>query len=130
MHYLDKRSEEVRSLIEGTEHDRQQAREHFEQSQQGLRESGRQILKMKEAATKEADEMIRKAREQAKSEALALLEKAKTEIVKETDIARDMIRKDVASLSLAIAEKVLEREITDADHRRLIEQSLKELSGG
>jgi F-type H+-transporting ATPase subunit b len=128
--YLDRRADEVRSLLEGAERDNTHAAENLNSSKRELVESRQEILKMKDDAVKEADELMRKAREEAKQEALELLEKAKAEIEKETDAAKLAIKKDVASVALEIAEKILEREVKDADHKRFIEKSLKELSNG
>ena len=56
-----------------------------------------------------------------------VLERAHRQMELETEQAIQTIRAQAADLALKAAEKVLERSITDADHRRLADQAVAEL---
>ena len=128
MKYLDERAEDVRRLIEGAEHDRKKAEEHLEASKEEIRKTREAMLKMKEATTRDADREKIKTIDEAKKEALEILQRTELDVKKEIERAKDNVRKDISSLSLAIAKKILGREIKEEDHKKLIKESLKELN--
>ncbi len=93
--------------------------------------------KMK-SAKNEADEIIRKASEnaailsnkmtaEAKEKADAVIRHAKNEAELEYKRAADGVKQEIADVSAAIAEKVLEREINENDHRSLISDFLGQI---
>lgn len=77
-------------------------------------EQGRII---KEAADTRAA-MIAQAREQAGAEAAKVLEKAREQIAAEKDDAIREIRAQLSTLSVAVAEKVVRKEMEDSEARR------------
>jgi F-type H+-transporting ATPase subunit b len=78
-----------------------------------LSEASSQRLKTVANASREADEIIRRAREKAAEEGRKELEKALEQIAAERDNAMAQISDHAASLSIAIAEKVLRGELRD-----------------
>ena len=62
----------------------------------------------------------------AKARAKALIERTETEMDEERKKLQSDVEKQIADVSLAVAEKVIGRDISKADNRRLIEESLKE----
>ncbi|MBP0725065.1 F0F1 ATP synthase subunit B [Bacillus sp. RG28] len=90
------------------------------------------------AARKEAQELLEKARKQAdvqrdqivaaaKAEAENMKENAKREITREKELAIQSVQQQVASLSVLIASKVLEKEVKSEDQSAIFEQYLKEV---
>ena len=72
------------------------------------------------------EQILTQAREDARGEADKMLEKARTEIAAEKESALRDIRREVALLSTDIAEKVLQRELSDKPAQTAyIEQLLK-----
>lgn len=93
---------------------------------QEAREKQAQILK-EAAATRDA--IVEKAQEKAREEGARLLGEAKAEIESEKQAAISDIRRQVATLSVEIAEKVLcERLSTDKAQMDLIDRMLDEVS--
>ncbi|MGH7377875.1 MAG: F0F1 ATP synthase subunit B, partial [Candidatus Methylomirabilales bacterium] len=66
----------------------------------------------------------------SREEAARLLEAARVEIGQEVKKAKATLREEAVSLSLAAAEKLLGRALTEADHRRLVEQAIRDVGGG
>jgi len=126
--YLDERADNIRKFIEGAEHDRKQAESYFETSKKELRRAKEEAIRLIESAVREADKEKIKTADGAKKEALAIIEKAEGSIKKEIEKAKDDVKKDIASLSVEIAKKILEREINEEDHEKLIRESLKNIS--
>ena len=75
-------------------------------------------------AAKQAQEILDRARDDADKER----ERAKREIDLEKQRAIGELRAEAVKLSRLVAEKVLDREINEADHRRLADQVLASVS--
>ena len=69
------------------------------------------------------DEILR----QAKTNAAAILDKASAEIAREKMQAIQEARNEISEMALAIAGKVVERELSGADQRRLVDSFIEEL---
>lgn len=83
---------------------------------------------MKEAA-EERDRMIVQAQTQARAEADKILQDARVQIVQEKEAALREIRKEVAIVSMAIAEKVIRKELsTDSAQKELVETLVNEMT--
>ena len=59
---------------------------------------------------------------EARAEAAVLREKAEADIVSEKKKAVNEIKDEISDIAILIAEKVVEKEITPADHEKLIAQ--------
>ena len=86
--------------------------------QEALVEKARkeQAAILKEAASSR-DAMIEQAKVQARDEAAKILDQAKVQIAAEKESALRDVRKEVAVLSVAVAEKVLRKDLDDDSSR-------------
>jgi F-type H+-transporting ATPase subunit b len=75
---------------------------------------------------KQADAQREEIISTARAEAERLKNAAKLEIEQEKAKAVAALREQVASLSVMIASKVIEKEISEKDHEKLIMESIKE----
>jgi len=130
MNYLDTRAKGIKDMIEESQKNREIAQQEFQNAKDELQKAKHHVIEMKNSVIKEADEHRRFTIEQAKQEAASLLERAKLEVKQELASAKSSLKSDIASLSIEIARKILEREVKDKDHKKLIEDSIKELSNG
>ncbi|MDO4309335.1 MAG: F0F1 ATP synthase subunit B [Prevotella sp.] len=93
---------------------------------QEAREKQAQILK---EATATRDAIVEKAQDKAREEGARLLSEAKAEIENEKQAAISDIRRQVATLSVEIAEKVLREKLsTDKAQMDLIDRMLDDVS--
>lgn len=75
-----------------------------------------------------SEEILKKAREKAGEEAKRLIETAREQIKNEKDSAMEEIIKQVAGLSVDIAEKILREKLKDEKQQKeLIEKLLKDI---
>lgn len=92
-----------------------------------LKEAREQASQIRDQAHQQAI----KIKDQAKSEALAekerQLEAARAEIELEAARAKDTLRKQVSSLALVGAEKLLQREVDEKTHADLLDELVKEI---
>lgn len=81
------------------------------------------VAKSRSAADRLREEMKHKAR----AEADALVRNAERQIQLETERALAQIRNEAVDLSLAIASKLIRRNLTKEDNERLIEEALTQV---
>jgi F-type H+-transporting ATPase subunit b len=74
-------------------------------------------------AARFADEMKQKAR----ADAEAVVKNAQREIDTQTNRAIETIRREAIDLSVAVASKILRREISPADNQRLVDDTIREM---
>ena len=77
----------------------------------------------KAAAEKIKDDTVAKAKEEANK----IKEEAKLQFKAEKDKAISDIKKEVVDLSISVAEKLINKNISEQDNSSLIEESLKEI---
>lgn len=83
---------------------------------------------LQEAAT-ERDKMIAQAQDKAREEAQKIMDDARVRIQEEKEAAVREVRQEVAKLSIAIAEKVIRKELsTDDAQKALVDKLLNEVT--
>ena len=83
---------------------------------------------LKDAAA-ERDKLIASAQEQAREEAARIMEDTRERIRQEKEAALRDIRREVAVLSVAIAEKIVRKELsTDEGQKEMVDRIFDELS--
>jgi len=78
-------------------------------------------------AEKRAGEVIDEAKQQAKTEVEGILAAARAEIERERNAAREQLRQQVATLAVAGAARILEKEIDARSHAKLLDDVVKQL---
>jgi F-type H+-transporting ATPase subunit b len=82
---------------------------------------------MQEAAA-ERDRMIAQAQDKAREEAQKIMDEARVRIQEEKEAAIKEVRKEVAVISLAIAEKIVRKDLsTEASQKALADRLLDEM---
>lgn len=102
---------------------------HLNQEQERIMAETReeQALLKKEAAA-ERERMIAVARDQAHAEAQKIMDEAKARIQEEKEAALRDMRREVAKISLTIAEQVVRKEMsTEKGQRELVDTLVDEL---
>ena len=122
---LQDREDMVRSSLEDAEKAKSELERLNEESEAIMakaRSEAQSILADgKAAAEKVKDDIIAKSKEQANK----IREDAGNQIQVEKDKAISEIKKEVVNLTLSVAEKLIRKNLRDADNKSLIEESLK-----
>jgi F-type H+-transporting ATPase subunit b len=124
---LDRRSKAIEDSIEHAERTKREADELLEEYRARLREAREQSEDIVVRARKAADSLQDQAKADASKQREELLAAARRDIEAETRRALDEIRKEVADLTVIATEKVTRKSLTPDDHRRLIEEALREV---
>ncbi|WP_165312670.1 F0F1 ATP synthase subunit B [Vibrio ziniensis] len=86
-----------------------------------LKEAKRTATEVIEQANKRKAQILDEAREEAQAERQKILAQAASEVEAERNRARDELRKQVATLAIAGAEKILERAIDKDAHKDILD---------
>lgn len=80
-----------------------------------------------EQANKRANQIIEEAKERAREEGERLLAMAQGDIAQEMQMAKEKLRKEVATLAIASAEKILERSVDARVQSELVDKLITEI---
>lgn len=92
-----------------------------------LSDARAKAIQIVEHANHRANEIVEEARNTAVAEGERLVHAARQEIEQETQAARDALRREVASIALAGASRLLEREIDPRAHADLLDSLADEI---
>jgi len=126
MRMLDERSGKVKESMEQTESIREQAERAEDEAKKRIETASREGQDLVAQAVKTGEDIRQKAQEEAKPEAEALINRARQEIQRERDEAIGELRNEIADLTIAAAEKVIEQSLDKEAHRKLIDKVLEE----
>lgn len=119
---LAQREEEVNSMYEKAEEAQKNAQSlesEYTQKLTGAKEEAARIMKdAAHEASVRGEEIVSEAQQKAS----ALLAKAQAEIEREKDAAVTEIKSDIASIAVSVAEKIIEKDLSEKDHERLVEE--------
>ena len=94
----------------------------YEQNLQNARTEANQIVaRAQKTATARSEEIVGEARAQA----AALKQKAEADIAQERKKAVNEVKDEIGGIAMEIASKVVEREISEKDHKDLIDEFIK-----
>ena len=124
---LDERRERIQRSIEEAEHARIEARKLLEEHRALIGQARGQAEEILSEARKVADAQRQRVREETEADRQRRLEETRRQIEAETQRALVQIRTEVAELTIVAAAKVTGKVLDDTDHRRLIEDAVKEL---
>ena len=94
----------------------------YEQNLQNARTEANQIVATaQKTATARSEEIVGEARAQA----AALKQKAEADIPQERKKAVNEVKDEIGGIAMEIASKVVEREISEKDHKDLIDEFIK-----
>ena len=123
---LDERAERIKTSLSAAEKANEDAAlsaEKIEKELISARQEGQKII---DQAKKLSEEFKDKEKSKALEEIESLIEKSKSDLEKETRVAINELRKNFSILVLEAAEKVVDKEIDENTHTKLIEKVLKE----
>jgi len=126
-HMLDERRDRIRRSIEEAENARTEARKLLEEHRALIGQARGQAEQILAEARKVADSQRQRVKEETEADRQRRLEETKRQIEAETHRALEQIRAEVAELTLVATTKVTGKVLDDADHRRLIEDAIKDL---
>ena len=124
---LDDRREKIRAAIDEADHAREEARNLLEEHRKLIGQAKSDAEEILAEARKVADSQRERVREETEADRQRRLEETRRQIEQATHQALGQIRDEVGKLSLAAAEKITRKSLTDKDQQRLIDEALAEI---
>jgi F-type H+-transporting ATPase subunit b len=107
--------------------EREQAREQLHKYEEKLATARGEVDAMLDEARRDAAALREREEVRAKEEARLIVERARREIDVAADTAVKRLYEHAAQLSTSAAAKILDRELTAADHDRLVAEAIEAL---
>lgn len=123
---LEERTNTIESSIKHAEEVRVEVDQMKKETQANLAESRKEAQEIIARANRAAEEMKNDIIAKANTEVVGMKSKALAEIEAATEAARVELRDTAASLAIMAAEKVLERTITEEDHKKMVKEFVNE----
>ncbi len=124
---ISKRQEEIREKIDDADHRNTEAQKYLEEQKKNIDLSRVEAKKIidegKDTARKLKEEIETKASEKSR----AMIEEALVEIRSEKNRSLNEVKNEIVEIALAASQKIVSKSLSEEEHKKLIEESLKEL---
>jgi F-type H+-transporting ATPase subunit b len=124
---LERRQAAIRKSLDDAQQAKQELERLHVQSQKILTEARVQADQILSLTRSDANRLRDELKQKAQAEAAGVLKNAERQIEMETARALQQIRREAVDISVAIASKLLERNVTKEDNERLIEETFRQI---
>ena len=124
---IDERRERIRRSLEEADEARHEARRLLEEHRALIGQARGQAEEILSDARRVAESQRQRVKDETEADRHRRLEETRRQIEAETQRALTQIRAEVAELTLIATTKVTGKVLEDEDHRRLIEDAVKDL---
>jgi len=126
---LDKRQQAIRQSLDDAQAAKEELSRLHQESAQIIRQARVDAEAIIAQSRTDAGRLREEMRQKAKTEADGIVRTAERQIQLETARALQQIRSEAVDLSVSIASKLLQRNLTKEDNERLIAEALKRVQG-
>jgi F-type H+-transporting ATPase subunit b len=121
---MGERTQAIQKSLDEAQAARAEATRQQEENETRLRAAHAEAAAIRAQAMKEASEEHKRLVEAARAESQRLVESAKAQMDADVRRAREELRREVADLATAVAEKLVRRSLRDEDHRRIVAEAI------
>jgi F-type H+-transporting ATPase subunit b len=126
---LEGRQESIRKSLDDAQQAKQELERLHHESAQIIRQARLDAESIVTQSRTDAAHLREEMRQRAKAEADGIVKNAERQIQLETTRALQQIRHEAVDLSVSIASKLLQRNVSKEDNERLIAEALKQVEG-
>jgi len=127
MQMLDVRQEAIKKALADADIAKRELERLQEESAQIIRKARVEAESIVSKSWSDGEKLREEMKVKAKAEADAIVKESQRQIEIETGRALRQIRSEVADLSIAIASKLIQRNVSKEDNDRLIQDTLKQI---
>lgn len=125
---LHQREEFVRKSLTDAKHEREEAERLLADYTAKVHKAREEATAIVEEGRRDAEEVRKRIHGEAKGEADAIVAAAKKDIQMARDDAVKKLHDETIMLATTLASKIVRKDLSQGDHRRLLDESLAELS--
>jgi F-type H+-transporting ATPase subunit b len=126
---LETRQQGIRKALDDAQAAKQELERLQQESAQIMRKARAEAETLITQSRADADRLREEIRQKAKADAEGIMRNAERQIQLETGRALQQIRSEAVDLSVMIASKIIQRNITKEDNERLIADALTQVEG-
>ena len=127
IHALDERKKRIAEGLAAAERGAKEQELGQQRALEVMHKAKTDAAEIVNQAQRRYNEILEQAKQDAVAEGSRLKHAAEAEIELETNRAREELRERVATLAVAAAEKILQKEIDASAHRELVESFAKQI---
>ena len=124
---LQQREEFIHRALADAKRDRDAAEASLKEYAAKLQSAHAEAAALVEDARRDGERLREEIRQRAKGEADKMVTNAQRQIELETGRALEQIRREAVDLSVMIASKIIQRNLTKEDNERLIDEALEQV---
>jgi F-type H+-transporting ATPase subunit b len=121
---LDQRQEKIKESFEAAERVQAELKETQARNEDALQQARKDAQEIIATARTNSEQLLASAREEASVQGDAYLKKAQETLRQETEQARQLLRQEVADISVMAASRILRKELDAKAQAQLIEDTL------
>jgi F-type H+-transporting ATPase subunit b len=124
---LKQREDFIHKSLSDAKRDRDDAEARLKEYGTKLQSAQAEAVSIIEEARRDAERLRQELRERARTEADTMIKNAERQIDQQTTRALQQIRQEAVDLSVTIASKILQRNISKEDNEKLIADALRQI---
>ena len=124
---LKQREDFIHKSLSDAKRDRDEAEARLREYGAKLQSAQAEAVSIIDEARRDAERLRQELRERARSEADTMIKNAERQIDLQTTRAVQQLRQEAVDLSVTIASKILERNISKEDNEKLIADALRQI---
>jgi F-type H+-transporting ATPase subunit b len=125
---LDERERKIKESLEQADRHRAEAEQKMQEYEAKLKTASKEAEAVLAAAKERAQRIMEENEQRLRTETQRSKEDATREIEQERRRAIQDIRNQTTEMALLVAEKVVGRSLTDADHKRMADEALASIA--
>ena len=123
---LEKRTQTIEGRIKEAEEKMNEANQVMEEYKKKLESSKQEAMELINEAKKDAEKIRKRLEEEGQENALKIKEQTQREIELATQQAKEDMWKMAIEISTGLAEKIIEKSLSSAEDKKLIEKIVKD----
>jgi len=127
---LQERERFIRKSLADAKHDREEAEARLREYAAKIQAARAEAAALVEEARRDSERLREDLKQRARTEADTMIQNAERQISLQTQRAIQEIRREAVDLSVAIASKIIQRNLTKEDNQRLIDEAIRQVGSG
>jgi F-type H+-transporting ATPase subunit b len=124
---ISRREKEIREKLDDADRKNRQARRYLEEQKEAIEDSRAESQKIIDENRNEAKKIKEEIEKKAHDRARVMIEEAMEDIGREKKRAIVQVKDEIVGIALDASRKVVSASLSKEDHKRIIEESIKEL---
>ena len=121
---MEERTQAIQKALDEAQAARAEAARQQEENEARLRAAYAEAAAIRAQALKDAADEQKRLLDAARAESQRLVETTRAQVDADVRRAREELRREVADLATAVAEKLIRRSLRDEDHRRIVADAI------